>query len=519
VRKILSIVIALGLVLALGVAMPAAAQNTCNGTVEMTNDCAGEEATYTINFTVPVTLTPGNDLLSFTFGAGTSLADVGDVDITVNATPVTGSVKAAEHIEFPVPAGLGFVMAGTNLTVVIDDVVNPAGGTYNLTLDYKLVCCDAEDFCTIEYTIRPAEAVYGLGIDFSPTYPGIAEDFVPPFKACGQNSTGQNYTTVFNASGDGVWWSPFNLTLEVVTPGCDVPCENATLFIDLIASPTAAAVASLNITGSYADVLVALNSTVHNATLDDFLVLNETYDMDMPSLAHFDTKGDYTICFTFTCPGHPAGSCETDPPCVAGAADIIAEGCYDFSVYQWKEAYKVTLDEKWNLISLPLVPLIDPPIEDLLASIVAADRAQIDSIWYYDNCADVAEADKWSMWPGGGLTDLVDGKAYWLKVMPYYQGDCGNITWWLWGTEKPMPPAAPAQYDVCEGWNMVGFLGTAANVSDYLWNWGAPTPVVYGWNHGCFADQTWVLKTASDALELGQGYWMAFAADGAVYVP
>jgi hypothetical protein len=209
----------------------------------------------------------------------------------------------------------------------------------------------------------------------------------------------------------------------------------------------------------------------------------------------------------------------TCPLCQAGVDTLVAPKCIPFKVYQWKDAIKIILDEKWNLISLPLVPLVDPPIADLLASINPTDRAQIDSIWYYDNCKAVPEAQKWSMYPGGGLTNLVDGKAYWLKVMPYNTADCGNITWWVWGTEKPMPPASPAQYPVCEGWNMVGFLGTAANVSAYLWNWGTPTPVVYGWQHGCFASQGWVLKTASSTLTLGQGYWMAFPAAGAVYVP
>ena len=35
-----------------------------------------------------------------------------------------------------------------------------------------------------------------------------------------------------------------------------------------------------------------------------------------------------------------------------------------------------------------------------------------------------------------------------------------------------MPPAAPADYKVCEGWNMVGFLGTANMTPNaYFWNW------------------------------------------------
>ena len=521
-RKIISILVALGLVLAFSAtALPATAANTCSGTVTMSNDCAGEASNYTINFTAPVTLTPGNDLLSFTFGDGTSLANVGDADITVNATAVTGSVKSGTHIEFPVPAALGFVMAGTNLTVVINDVVNPAGGDYVLTLDYQLVCCDAEDFCTVDYTIKLAEAEYGLKVDFGPTYPGIAEDFVPPFKACGQNDTDQVPAAEFDTVElDGIFFDQFDLIVEVVTAGCDVPCDPADLFIDLIASPSAAAVANISVNGTFG-AFNALNSTVHNVTIEDFVALNETTDTVLDALLHFDTKGDYTIMFKVICPGSGVESCLTDPPCVAPEDDSIATKSYDFSVYQWKDAIKLTLDEKWNLVSLPLVPLVDPPVDDTLASIATADLADIMSVWHYDACS-----AEWFVWPTPvddqqALTELVDGEGYWVYV-DYPQLDCGNITWWIWGTENAMPPEAPAQYAVCEGWNQIGFTSMVnLNPDQYLWNWtSAPVPVVYGWGEGCWTAQTWnnINFTTGD-MEPGKGYWVAFPSDGAIYVP
>jgi hypothetical protein len=517
VRKIISILVALGLVLAFSaVAVPTtAALPACSGNMSIDNPCADAEATYNINFTAPVTLIPGNDLISVAFGGNTSLAAVAANAslVTVNGTMATNVTVSGPDIEIWVP-GASMFLAGTIVEVEIAKVKNPVGGTYNLTLDYKQICCAAVDFCYMTYTIKPSTAVYGLGIDFGPTYPGIAVDFVPPFKACGQNSSGTDFTTYYNATL-GVFFEPFNLMLKVTTPGCAVPCVNATLMADVTGIPSGGKV-TLNISGH----VETFNSTYHAANFTSTLALNETTGENISSEIHFDTPGKgYNLYVKVFCPGGTGwtGIC---PDCVPPGQDkLVAENDWDFDVYQWKDAYKVILDEKWNLISLPLVPLVDPPIADLLASINPTDRAQIDSIWYYDNCADVPEADKWSMWPGGGLTDLFDGKAYWLKVLPYPQGDCGNITWWVWGTTYPMPPAAPAQYDVCEGWNMVGFLGNAANVSAYLWNWGTPTPVVYGWSHGCFASQGWVLKTAGDSLTLGQGYWMAFSADGAVYVP
>jgi hypothetical protein len=528
VRKIISILIALGLVLAFSVvALPTSAANTCSGTVVMVSGCAGATDTYNITFKSPVTLLPGNDGLSVTFGAGTSLAGVNSsfvsiTDITLATAPAnpTSVTKTGTKIEFPTPIG---VVAGDTVEIIISHVVNPAGGPYTMVLDYKLLCCGPFDFCTVDYTIKPASNTYYLMVDFGPTYSGIAKDFVPPFKACGQNNTGTFNTTQIGTS----WYDQFDLTLVSNVTGCAVPCTNMTLFVDLVAYPTATAKASLNVTtvGLPIAPVVSLNSSGHNTTA--FYALNVTptgtgLNTTMHVVLHFDTPGTttqkfYKIYFKVFCP--PSGTPTCDNGCLTGVETKIAEATYTFNVFQWKDAYKVILDEKWNLISLPLVPLVDPPIADLLKSINPTDRAQIDSIWYYDNCKAGTEAQKWSMWPSGGLTDLVDGKAYWLKVMPYNTADCGNITWWVFGTEKPMPPASPAQYKVCEGWNMVGFLGTAANVSAYLWNWAPAPVVVYGWHHGCFAAQTWELKTAGDPLVLGQGYWMAFPAAGAVYVP
>jgi len=183
----------------------------------------------------------------------------------------------------------------------------------------------------------------------------------------------------------------------------------------------------------------------------------------------------------------------------------------------------MTLCEKWNLISLPLVPLGQDgsiSIDDALASMPAAQLANLVSIWYYD----CTTAD-WVMYPGGGLTTLEDGKAYWMRFKYPLTTGCCNMTWWVWGTEKPEPPAAPSQYPVCEGWNMVGYTElTNKQPNAYLWNWngvsGQPNPVVYGYTHGCWNIQGWdLVGFSSEDMVSGQGYWVAFPTAGAVYVP
>jgi hypothetical protein len=349
------------------------------------------------------------------------------------------------------------------------------------------------------YTIVPYVSEYVWLLDFSPTYPGIAPEFVPPFKACGQSDFG-----VLNATFGG-YVEAFNLTLMADPIGCTTPCTTAEIYMKLMAAPAGGTV-HLDVGGTWFTLTEADLGV--KKVIDAGLTLLVDLEMVWESGIHVDTKGDYQICFYAECP--EVTGCDPE------AEEIIAERCVDFAVYQWKDAAKITLREKWNLISLPLVPLVDPPVEETLASIPAADRALILSIWNYDRCTDT-----WATWGNGqsSLTELVDGDAYWVRV-DYPLTGCGNITWWVWGTEKPMPPASPAEYPVCDGWNMVGYLGTASSLpSAYLWNWSGNMPVIYGWTQGCWTAQGWDLISGADTLDPGQGYWMAFNGNGAVYVP
>jgi hypothetical protein len=197
---------------------------------------------------------------------------------------------------------------------------------------------------------------------------------------------------------------------------------------------------------------------------------------------------------------------------------VIAERCIDFEVHQWKDAGKIVLQEKWNLISLPLVPF-DTDIDVLLASLPAealdADGTDdLISIWNYDRCADV-----WTMYAGGGLTDMVDGDSYWVR-MSY---PMGNYTWWVWGTERAMPPAAPSVYPMCAGWNMFGFTSLTDDLfQSYLWNLDgtANEPLVYGWdNTGDWTTSDWLIKNTGDTLVSGQGFWGYFPAAGNIVPP
>jgi hypothetical protein len=507
VRKIISILIALGLVLGLSViATPVAAAVTAP-VVTVAPNCACVVANYTIVFNITASLTEGYNKVCVEFPAGTVVPTTfANGAITINTAPVFGTevTVTGQKVCFLVPADL--TTTSNPITVVVTGIKNPCtAGPYTLKVNTDRAP-DSTQVASASYTIAPAISVYGFVWDSNPTYPGIAVGFVPPFKACGQNTTG---AVQFSP---GKFQNAFNLTLMATTVGCSAPCSaNVTMNVTLTAAPALSTV-TLNLTGT-PTWGGTLTPAAPSAVISTTITLDTNTTIPWAGLIHFDTVGTYQICFDVIC---PAGALVC-PVCSSAPTSVVHQ-CFDFKVYQWKDAQKITLQEKWNLISLPLVPLVgaSAKIDDLILSIPAADRAHILSIWNYD-----CSAKAFAVWGNGqtGLTTMADGKAYWVRV-DYPLTNCGNITWWVFGTQKPMPPASPAAYPVCAGWNMVGYLGTGSLANAYLWNWAAAQPVIYGWTQGCWNTQGWsLIPFGSGSLVPGQGYWMAFAAAGSVYVP
>ena len=171
----------------------------------------------------------------------------------------------------------------------------------------------------------------------------------------------------------------------------------------------------------------------------------------------------------------------------------------------------------WNLISLPIVPF-DTSIESVLSSL--AFPYDVISVWYYDCCE-----DEWLVYGNGGTTfntlkTMEDGKAYWILMRypdeqhwdPAVSGTY-PYNLWVFGNKAPMPPGLPSSYDVCTGWNMIGFRSVEDMApEDYL---GAFSPSeygsIYGWDPYL---QDWV--TNPDKLVPGYGYWIPFSVTGAI---
>jgi len=530
VRKIISILLTLGVVLGLTLAAAPASADVTKAVVSTDPDCACVVAAYNISFNTTASLTEGVTCVCIDFPAGTTVPATGvypagawkDGEIVINGYSVFAEEITVTGTEVcflaPVDIPAGPILVEFSLGAGIK---NPCeAGKYKLEV-YTCRAPDATPVLSQPYTIIPCYSSYGFTWDSSPTYPGIAKGFLPPFKACGQE--GFPGAVEFET---GKFQNAFNLTFGALPPvGCESPCSAVEIYMSLIAAPQFPcaevdphATVTLNLstpsewTGGELVWDACSMLEPEEILIHKIATLEADTSVTWEGLIHFDTVGSYTIKFWAVCPGGTVGDIcqQTDIEDV-----ILAEKSFDFEVHQWKDAGKITLDEKWNLISLPLVPF-DTDIDVLLGSLPAAAKNadgvdDLISIWGYDRCSDT-----WSVYGNGqsSLTDMVDGASYWVR-MSYPMA--GNYTWWVWGTARAMPPSAPSAYSMCAGWNMFGFTSLSDILVDtYLWNLvgTANEPLVYGWdNTGDWTTSGWNLITfGADNLVSGQGYWGAFPA-------
>jgi hypothetical protein len=194
---------------------------------------------------------------------------------------------------------------------------------------------------------------------------------------------------------------------------------------------------------------------------------------------------------------------------------------YDSGLYAvGEDSGGLSLMGGWNLISLPIVPF-DTDIADVLAGMRRRD--QLKSVWYFDQCENPApDLGEWHVYDAttgtGDLHTIEAGKAYWFLML--HPGDAGYdagafpVSLWVFGTEAPMPPNSPSSYDVCKGWNMVGFRSMEdMTPEDYLGDFSpSEYGAIYGWDPYV---QDWT--TDPDKLVPGRGYWIPFSVAGTIY--
>jgi hypothetical protein len=538
VKKILSILLTLGMVLGLVViAAPVSADVTGPGGVGTPDvtfpaplcNCAGLVGCYQIEFDISASVEEGVHEICIEFPDDTVVpATFAPGDITIEGVNVIPSEITVTDTAYgtmvcmiwpgdPVIGDLD--LADNPITVVFTaaaDIKNPTTpGTYNLYVHTTRVA-DSNPVISDPYTIVPQITTYDLTLDFSPTYPGLIPGYVPPFKACGQEGYGIELVP-------GQWFTIFDLIFDVDVLGCADPCPTANMWWVLEACPPGEIV-SLSwdggpvLTYDENDVDVVQPLPAVTLALAPYI---------WTSAIHFSSPGNYTICWYVECPTAPCGP----------GPQIIAKVCIDAVVYQWKNAWCIELWPKWNLISLPLFPF-NTDIEAVLAPLSAPD--QLMSVWYFDQCADDdPNTGAWYVYPPkSSLGTMEAGKAYWIRMKhpgdPGYNPALFPATLWMWGHHAPMPPADPmAWFEVCEGWNMVGFkppwdlttgpfdFPVPEDDEDYLWNWWDIMVIwpdygtIYEWDA---FNQEWLWGYPFGyTLWPGLGYWIPFDHDGEIY--
>lgn len=522
-RKIFSILVILGLVLGM-VTMTAPVAAAPYDAVVALNPaaaCEGVTTTYCINFTIYATATAGIDTFTVNFPSGTVLPTDWTSKIAVEQfTPVAVAAttvlkadvtSAGSSVTFTVPFTIS--ASGANpaaIRVCVAGVKNPpAAKDLTLTVTHE-TCCDVYGPWTSQkYTINPKCSTYKALMDFSPTYPGLSPSFIPPFQACGQNDTPPAYVppgvtwfdTTHNITMDA-WFSGFNLTLKYDTLGCAPCCTNPEFYFVLKSAPSTTAKATLSVNGTWFTLTTATPGTTDTGSLG-VIVLEAGSIIVYPSFIHFDTVGDYEICFYL--------ECETTGECGAQGSELKELGCFPFEVHQWKNAFPIPLYRKFNLISLPFVPF-----ETDLGYVLSAlpTPADVLGTWYFTGGLE-------GTWPA--VTTMEDGKAYWLKVK-YTTATAGDYygQLWVWGTDRPgNPPVPPGPYPVLEGWNMVGFTSLVTLTTDfYLQAMGPNFFGVYGWNkiYGWLpaTQQFYLVPQKVGNLTPGQGYWIEFSWAGVI---
>jgi len=335
--------------------------------------------------------------------------------------------------------------------------------------------------------------------------------------------------------------TPFNFILRDENGGCNDPCTTPSAYwFEVIECPLGETI-TFAFTGAAGSPFTLTNADVVAGT--KFALPWTVWppaDVITGCTIGFSSPGDYKLQFFVQC---PAGGC---PLC--GGPTVVTTCVLAATAYQYMDATKIDLGDKWNLVSLPLFPY-DTSIGSVLGSM--DDISQLVSVWYFGQCEDPApDAGVWHTSTynpvagtfTGDLTDIKTGKAYWIRTL--HPGETGYVAgaggFWVFGTSSIMPDSIGMDmgyFDVCEGWNMVGFkapwvAGFPQNQMDwvigppingYLWNFNTAVMdtvhygLIYQWDP-TVVPGTWVTHLPGTLnMVPGEGYWIPFDGDGEIY--
>ncbi|MFH1307315.1 MAG: hypothetical protein ABIH72_00505 [archaeon] len=204
--------------------------------------------------------------------------------------------------------------------------------------------------------------------------------------------------------------------------------------------------------------------------------------------------------------------------------------------------FKIRLNDKWNLISVPFRLLNDDPAE------VFEDAESVQTVWSYDENGDwhVYRPDQPEL---ADLDHIVPGEGYWvLSDCEQFQGHpwdwrhgcgkdgdkCEMLT--VGGSLYNPGPVVPPSKELPEGWNLIGYYGTEdrwkyegpnawyfqdgkdAYCELYsLRNLGGLDPTKWSALIGYWEPENpnaWEEYGFCDELDPGAGYWISMDAEG-----
>lgn len=198
--------------------------------------------------------------------------------------------------------------------------------------------------------------------------------------------------------------------------------------------------------------------------------------------------------------------CDQHDPITGNNADVVTITGLEAAV---PASWPISLDVGYNLISLPFY--IDPEDRDIDDDVLAGILGNVDVVWAYDACEPDPEL-RWDNFattgPMGYLTEMRDGPGYWLVMT-------GSDVLTVTGEVLPLAPETPPTYEVCEGWNLIGFKSTAPRLpEDYLAGIAGNYTIIYGYDNGSYFIAG---SPGHESLLPGQGFWIAVIEPGTIY--
>jgi hypothetical protein len=355
-KKILSMLVALALVLSLSIVATPVLADVTSATVEVDPTTVNTKASYNITFNITKTLAIGGTV-SIEFPSTTGVPPTYQAgDITVNGTAISpGDISVSVRtVTITLPIGIGAPGPVTVIFKLSADITNPTtAGQYTLKVR------------TSQELTWVTSQSYSIPLPAKSTYEFLYSQ--PPLISV-------NVSAVVN------------VTLKTKVPGSD-GYNDAWIQVAEAGGPPGG------------DVIVEVDDGGWQVSDRYPCAINFTVDPNdnkvIPFRFTFDAIGLYTLNFTLMC----------NATSVASGTQTFA--CAGVSV-------NVPLEKGWNLMSLPIIPN-----KSLIGTLLAGIIDDVNSVWYYDpTIADPIQ--RWRSYVPGGptptLTKIEDGKAYWIEM-------------------------------------------------------------------------------------------------------